>query len=135
MPPETSRQVKFYLNDPEYEILKAVAQQRRMSMPALAKSLAFERLRAEGLISDQATIAPSTTQSRLETLPKNEEAPVVTEGLVELRLKNDQLSTEVARLEKDLAFLFRELASLRKEINSLAHPIKDSKDVRTAKKG
>jgi len=111
MPATTGRPVTFYLKEEEWQTLKEAAQRNGMSMPLMAKKLIFNTLENERLTSDE-------KQSSISQQPVAESSPAAS-ILKDLQDKNEQLSTELARLERDVASVMREVKFLR---NGLARP-------------
>jgi len=76
------RQVKFYLNERQYEKLKRIAEQQGLTIPSFVKSII------------------------LELLGEVKYGDVITR-LKQLEAKYEQLAHEIGRIEKELALLMK----------------------------
>lgn len=80
-----SKQVKIYLSEEQYEMLRKLAEEQGVSVPALVKSLVL------GFLGEAGPPKCSDIVSRIEELEK----------------KYEQLAKEVGRIEVDLALLMK----------------------------
>jgi len=113
MPTETGRPIVLYLTPSEYQTLKEAAEKSRKSMALMAKRIVFEKLNQEHLTSEEKPL-PESEHSETQSA-------VLSTTMQYVQDRTEQLSLEVARLERDVAETMRRLQSVESSLKEAKH--------------
>jgi hypothetical protein len=104
----SGRPITFYLEDDHYARLQEAAKRNHTSLAAQARRIVIEGLGKESMKSSEPASGPQALAEFQTTLAEDR--------LLDLQKKNEQLSVEVARLERDVAQALREIVFIKERL-------------------